>query len=234
MTLDLLDLLARLAAATVLSGAVGFERELRGQTAGLRTHAVVGLGAALFTVVGAYGFTEAPRGDPTRVAAQIVSGIGFLGAGAIVRHGVSVRGVTTAATLWLVAAIGLACGAGAWEAAGASVLIVLVSLVAVRRLRPVLRGRLGSDVVTIELGLRPPRLEDALRLLDARGGRVRALQTEVRGEEQHAELEVRLPAGVGAATLVRELAELEPVTRAAVAGVRPGRGGWDSDEADET
>jgi putative Mg2+ transporter-C (MgtC) family protein len=230
VTLDLLDLLARLAAATALSGAVGIERELRGQTAGLRTHAIVGLGAALFTVVGAYGFEEAPRGDPTRVAAQIVSGIGFLGAGAILRHGLSVRGVTTAATLWLVAAIGMACGAGAWEAAVASVALVLVSLVAVRRVRPALRGRLGSEVVTFTLDLRPPRLEEAVRALEAHGARVRALQTEVRGDEQQAELEVRLPAGVGAPALVRELAALGPVRRAAVAGVRPGRRGWDGGE----
>jgi putative Mg2+ transporter-C (MgtC) family protein len=232
VTLDLLELLARLAAATALSGAVGFERELRGQTAGLRTHAIVGLGAALFTVVGAYGFEEAPRGDPTRVAAQIVSGIGFLGAGAILRHGLNVRGVTTAATLWLVAAIGMACGAGAWEAALASVGLVLVSLVAVRRLRPALRGRLGSDVVTVALDLRPPRLEEVLRALEARGGRVRSLETEVRGDEQQAELEVRLPAGVGAVTLVRELAALEPVQRASLSGVRPGRGAWAVEDPD--
>jgi putative Mg2+ transporter-C (MgtC) family protein len=232
VTLDLPDLLARLALATVLSGAVGVERELRGQTAGLRTHAIVGLGAALFTVIGAYGFDDAPRGDPTRVAAQIVSGIGFLGAGAILRHGVSVRGVTTAATLWLVAAIGMACGAGAWEAALVSVALVLVSLVAVRRARPALRGRLGSDVVTVEIDLRPPLLEEAVRALEARGAQVRSLQTEVRGEEQHAELEVRLPASVGVAALVRELAALAPVRRAAVAGVRPGRGAWDGDDVE--
>jgi len=131
----------------------------------------------------------------------------------------------------LVAAVGMACGAGAWEAALAGVGLVLVSLVVVRRLRPVVRGRLGSDVVQVELDLRPPRLEDALGVLEAHGATVRALTTEVRGDEQHAELEVRLPAGVGVVGVVRELAALEAVARAAVAGVRPGRGGWHDDEA---
>jgi putative Mg2+ transporter-C (MgtC) family protein len=229
VTLDLLDLLARLGAATLLCGLIGLERELRGQTAGLRTHAIVGLGAALFTLVGAYGFADRVPGDPTRVAAQVVSGIGFLGAGAILRHGISVRGLTTAATLWVVAAIGMACGAGAYGAAVACVALVLVSLVAVRRVRPLLRERLGSDLVVLRLELSPPRLDEVTQALEARGARVRSLTSEVEGDVQSAELEVRLPGSVGAAVLLREVAELAPVRRASVAGVRPGRGGWTGD-----
>src|SRR5438067_3788978 len=116
--------LLRLSVAAVLGGAIGFERELRERQAGLRTHLVVCVGSALFTLVSAYGFHEflvnggsLVRTDPTRIAAQIVSGIGFLGAGAIIRQGLSVRGLTTAATLWLVAAIGMASGAGYYSAA---------------------------------------------------------------------------------------------------------------------
>src|SRR5947208_14534242 len=109
-------ILLRLMVAAVLGGAIGFERELRERGAGLRTHLVVCVGSALFTLVSAYAFVG-PRVDPTRIAAQIVSGIGFLGAGAIIRQGFSVRGLTTAATLWLVAAIGMACGAGYYSAA---------------------------------------------------------------------------------------------------------------------
>src|SRR3982751_6516970 len=116
--------LLRLLVAALLGGAIGFERELRERQAGLRTHLVVSVGSALFTLVSAYGFSEfltnggsLVRTDPTRIAAQIVSGIGFLGAGAIIRQGLSVRGLTTAATLWLVAAIGMASGAGYYSAA---------------------------------------------------------------------------------------------------------------------
>ena len=96
----------RLAVAAVLGGAIGVERELRDREAGIRTHLLVSLGSALFTIVSAYGFRgflehggSVVRADPTRIAAQIVTGIGFLGAGAIIRQGLAVRGLTTAATL---------------------------------------------------------------------------------------------------------------------------------------
>src|SRR2546430_13381915 len=114
----------RLVVAAGLGAAIGLERELREREAGIRTHLLVSLGSALFTIVSAYGFHEfltsgasVVRADPTRIAAQIVTGIGFLGAGAIIREGLSVRGLTTAATLWVVAAIGMACGAGWYWAA---------------------------------------------------------------------------------------------------------------------
>jgi putative Mg2+ transporter-C (MgtC) family protein len=121
VTISNWELLARLAVAAGLGGAVGIERELRDREAGIRTHLAVSLGSALFTVVSAYGFEDFVRAgdtvDPTRIAAQIVTGIGFLGAGAIIRSGLSVRGLTTAASLWIVAAIGMASGAGYYWAA---------------------------------------------------------------------------------------------------------------------
>jgi putative Mg2+ transporter-C (MgtC) family protein len=130
--LDGWDALLRLCIAGGLGAAIGFEREIRDREAGIRTHLLVSLGAALFTIVSAYGFHEflasgdnVIRADPTRIAAQIVTGIGFLGAGAIIREGLSIRGLTTAATLWVVAAIGMACGAGYyWPAAAATVLTI--------------------------------------------------------------------------------------------------------------
>src|SRR4051794_28248004 len=127
--------MARLGTAALLGGAIGLERELRDREAGLRTHLLVSVGSALFTIVSAYGFTEflvnggaVVRADPTRIAAQVVSGIGFLGAGAIIRQGFSIRGLTTAATLWVVAAIGMASGAGYFSAAGITTVLVLFSL----------------------------------------------------------------------------------------------------------
>jgi putative Mg2+ transporter-C (MgtC) family protein len=111
------ELLERLGLALVLSAGIGFERELRQKSAGLRTYTLVGLGAALFSLAGAYGFqdelgaTGVPR-DPSRVAAQVVSGIGFIGGGLIFVRRDSVRGLTTAAGVWLTAAVGIAAAAG--------------------------------------------------------------------------------------------------------------------------
>lgn len=129
------DALLRLSVAGVLGASVGFERELRDRGAGIRTHLLVALGSALFTIVSAYGFREfltgggtIVRSDPTRIAAQIVTGIGFLGAGAIIREGLSVRGLTTAATLWVVAAVGMASGAGYYGPAAAATGLTIVAL----------------------------------------------------------------------------------------------------------
>lgn len=120
----------RIGAAAGLGGIVGLERELDEKAAGLRTHMLVAVGSALFTMVGAYGFEDFPARnvDPTRIAAQVVTGIGFLGAGLIFRQGFTIRGLTTAASLWLVAAIGMAAGAGFWMGAVITTVVALISL----------------------------------------------------------------------------------------------------------
>jgi putative Mg2+ transporter-C (MgtC) family protein len=125
-----LEAFARIGVAAALGGVVGLERELDEKAAGLRTHMLVAVGSALFTLVGAYGFSDFPatQVDPTRVAAQVVTGIGFLGAGLIFRQGFTIRGLTTAASLWLVAAIGMAAAAGFWKGAVLTTIIALVSL----------------------------------------------------------------------------------------------------------
>ncbi|MDD4336116.1 MAG: MgtC/SapB family protein [Firmicutes bacterium] len=125
-----------MALATLLGALVGLERERQGKSAGLRTHALVCLGSALITIVSIHGFGQVGPGlrDPARVAAQVVSGIGFLGAGTIMREGLSIRGLTTAASLWTTAGIGLAIGSGmVWPAIGATVLVEFV-LVAMSRI----------------------------------------------------------------------------------------------------
>jgi len=108
--------LGELGSAFVLSSLIGLEREWRQKSAGLRTHTLVGTGAALFVLVSKYGFTDVLGShvilDPSRVAAQIVSGIGFIGGGLIFVRGDAARGLTTAAIVWVIAAIGMACGAG--------------------------------------------------------------------------------------------------------------------------
>ena len=137
-----LDLALRLAAGLVLGAIIGFERELHRQPAGFRTHSLVSLGAALFTVVSAYGFTG-DLVDPTRIAAQIVSGIGFIGAGTILQHRGHIRGLTTAASLWSVAAIGTAAGAGLYVVAGVGTVLILVILSILDRVEEFARRRLG-------------------------------------------------------------------------------------------
>jgi Uncharacterized membrane protein len=124
-----LELAGRLVVGLLLGAAIGFERELHRQPAGFRTHALVALGSALFTIISAYGFAGSTV-DPTRIAAQIVSGIGFIGAGTILQHRGNIRGLTTAASLWAVAAIGMAAGAGllAMAVIGAALILVVLSL----------------------------------------------------------------------------------------------------------
>ena len=123
----ILDITLRLIAAMVLGGVIGIEREFRSKDAGFRTHFLVALGSALFTVVSQYGFGIDLK-DSSRVAAQVVSGIGFLGAGTIIFQKNMVRGLTTAAGLWVTAAIGLACGTGLYVVAAITTTLVLVGL----------------------------------------------------------------------------------------------------------
>lgn len=127
-----LEMMMRLFWATLFGGLVGLEREFHGKVAGLRTHALVSLGSALIMVV-SIDIYAAYRGiaavDPSRIAAQVVSGIGFLGAGAIIRFPSGITGLTTAASLWVVAGVGLACGAGFFKPALVTTLLVLVVLV---------------------------------------------------------------------------------------------------------
>ncbi len=124
-----------LGSAFVLSAAIGLERQIRNKSAGMRTYTVVGMAAALFVLVSKYGFTDVLSNgrivlDPSRVAAQIVSGIGFIGAGLIFVEGDRVKGLTTAATIWLVTGIGMACGAGLpWLALASTGAYFIVALI---------------------------------------------------------------------------------------------------------
>ena len=132
-------LLGRLLLAAVLGGAIGAERELNDQAAGLRTHMLLTIGACLFTLVSAYGFGSAIGTDPSRLAAQVVTGIGFLGGGAIVRHGLTVKGLTTAASIWATASVGVAVGAGSYVLGIGGAVLVVGTLFGLRRVSNVLQ-----------------------------------------------------------------------------------------------
>jgi putative Mg2+ transporter-C (MgtC) family protein len=169
--------LLRLSLAAGLGALVGFERELRDREAGVRTHLLVSLGSALFTIVSAYGFHDfltgggsLVRADPTRIAAQIVTGIGFLGAGAIIRDGMSVRGLTTAATLWVVAGVGMACGAGYYWPATAGTLLTILALWPLRIVayRTIERVKPEENRLTVELAEGQPAGEFLAALDDVR------------------------------------------------------------------
>jgi putative Mg2+ transporter-C (MgtC) family protein len=215
------DVFVRLVVAAALGGAIGFERELREREAGLRTHLLVSVGAAVFTLVSAYGFADFEYGfetgvtlDPTRIAAQIVTGIGFLGAGAIIRQGLSVRGLTTAATLWVVAAIGMASGAGYYSAAVLATLIVLVSLwplrIVAHRVLIRLRPEEGRLLVSLPPGgSAAPLLEQLERF----GARVDTLEIEDAENARLVAVSVHLDDPARAGEMVERVTEMADVRR---------------------
>jgi putative Mg2+ transporter-C (MgtC) family protein len=158
------DMAVRLLLATLLTGLIGFEREATGKAAGLRTHSMVGFGAALFTIVSIAGFDE---GDPARVAAQIVTGIGFLGAGAIWRSEDRVRGLTTAAGLWAAAAIGMGIGSGLLLIGTVGTLITLVVLLGLRRVDMVIARRIAitPDQIAVTID-NVARIKQVIKLVE--------------------------------------------------------------------
>jgi putative Mg2+ transporter-C (MgtC) family protein len=195
------ELALRLIGAALLGGLIGLEREVRDQPAGFRTHMLVALGSCLFTLVSAYGFgaflgEPNVRFDPTRIAAQIVTGIGFLGAGAILRSGMSVRGLTTAASLWVVAAIGLAVGAGAYVLSVATTAITLLALLVLRPVRARLVRGLKTERQEFVLETAPElELDDLVRRVKDVVDRIDQVRVEEEEGVPHVVLVVKLPAG---------------------------------------
>ena len=159
MEASYIDLTMRLSLALALGGAIGIEREYRAKEAGFRTHFLVALGSALFCVVAQYGFGFDLKAS-SRVAAQVVSGIGFLGAGTIIFQKNVVRGLTTAAGLWVTAAIGLACGTGMYVAAVVSTAMVLLGLEVINALIP------QFATTNVELSFMAPTKESVRLLID--------------------------------------------------------------------
>jgi putative Mg2+ transporter-C (MgtC) family protein len=208
MTHDL-ELLGRLVLAAVLGGAIGAERELNDQAAGLRTHMLLTIGACLFTLISAYGFGG--RTDPSRIAAQIVTGIGFLGGGAIVRHGLTVKGVTTAASIWATASVGVAIGAGSYVLGVGGAVLVVGTLFGLRR----------ADVVLQRWGVsREEYLIEAMPSFDmerlAEVGRrekvaLRGMELQEDDDAVRITLLVKLPPGYRPARLLNALSQVEGV-----------------------
>jgi putative Mg2+ transporter-C (MgtC) family protein len=192
------EMVMRLLLAFLAGAIVGMEREQTDRPAGLRTHMLVSGGSALFTLV-SVALADGPGDDRTRIASQIVTGIGFLGAGTIFRSGTSVRGLTTAAGLWTVAAIGMGIGVGGptlWLGLIAAVSVLVIN----RWVRPIERGVMRTQSrVEVRTSRGSDALARVLEALDAEGAavdRVRWLPEDSNGDEAVLEMRVQLPAGL--------------------------------------
>jgi putative Mg2+ transporter-C (MgtC) family protein len=208
----------RLLVAGLLGGFIGWEREVSNHPAGFRTHILVCMGSTLIMLLSIYGFNdwmehENVRMDPARLAAQVISGIGFLGAGTILRHGFTVTGLTTAASLWVVAAIGLAVGAGFYFASVVTTIFVLISLVFLNRMEMVMvrqrRLRLLKLKVRDETGI----LGKVSSFLGEHQVNIRKVTIEEEPEEQRMELRftVKLTSEIDLTNLLQALSGMEGV-----------------------
>jgi putative Mg2+ transporter-C (MgtC) family protein len=208
-----LDLLIRILVGTLLGGAIGYERDLHGRPAGLRTHAIVALASATFMVVSTrfvyyqhYGKDDLIAVDPSRIAASVVSGIGFLGAGAILRDGITVKGLTTAAGLWLVAAIGMAAGGGMYVESLFATVLGLATLTLLRRFEDrgvrFARRRLSLTVDSSRASMAV--IAERLAKLGATIKREEYARSAA-GGETHATFELSLPAAFDDQALVDAL-----------------------------
>jgi len=213
-----LDISIRLVIASVLGAAIGLERELHAHPAGMRTHLLVSLGSAAFTVLSIFFFESpaAPNGslptDPSRIAAQIVSGIGFLGAGAILKYGTSVRGLTTAASLWATAGVGMAAGAGAWVVAVVTTVLIVFSLGPLNWVISRLRLR-GQDLVRLRvLAGKLEALGAISRTLTANKIDIAGVSSQRLGKGRYEiELELRPPPGTKQETIIAAVSSVADV-----------------------
>lgn len=210
------NMFLRLLVAGILAGLIGIERELRSKEAGLRTHFLVGIGSALITIVSKYGFydilgLDGIGLDPSRIAAQIVSGVGFLGAGTIILQKQAVKGLTTAAGIWATSGIGIAVGAGLYEISIFSTVLVLVGLEILQKsLKTILRGQVDMviDILKESKG-------DIIKSIEECKGNViyyKSRKNRNNGEETYTvELKVRLKKQGKALDIIRKIEDTDGV-----------------------
>ena len=213
------EIIIRLVMAVALGGFIGLERErlhvgYRTYSAGFRTHILVCLGSAVCMVV-SLGMHEQFKGDAARIAAQVVSGIGFLGAGAILREGLLVRGLTTAASLWVVASVGLAVGAGYYLIATFGTLLVLFSLVILGAIEDFVRGNSKYDMLSIVVSDSPEQVGLIGSMLEKQLGIIKRIEVNRMGEAGKVLVEVylKLPPEANMLDILHGLAGLPGVYR---------------------
>ncbi|HET8647813.1 MAG TPA: MgtC/SapB family protein, partial [Vicinamibacteria bacterium] len=186
-----LELLVQLLLAVVFGGAVGVERELRGKPAGLRTNILICVGATLFTVL-SFRMAEG-RGDPGRVAAQVLTGVGFIGAGTILHLRGSVTGLTSAATIWVVAAVGMAVGARAYVEAGGATLLIMMVLAGLSPLEGFLARQGARSHFTVHCRPEAGAVDELEALVRRTGLELERLQSRLENVDLVVELDVRGP-----------------------------------------
>ena len=173
--------------AAGLSSLIGIEREVHGQPAGLRTHMILGVGAALAAIlsINYSHFLSSPDlpSDPARIVAQVISGVGFLGAGAILRLGVTVKGLTTASSLWTTAIIGIACGSGYFELAGFTTVLVLGILTVISSLEGRFLGEYRTHTLKVVLDDRPGIVNSVRSILEEHGAKLLSLNASMPDKE---------------------------------------------------
>jgi putative Mg2+ transporter-C (MgtC) family protein len=221
--LELWEGLLRLGLAAVLAGAIGIERELREQEAGLRTHMLVCVGATMFMLVGVYGWSDYELGndigvvvDPSRVASYVVSGIGFLGAGAIIRHGINVRGLTTAASLWVVAAIGVSVGAGMYVLSIATTALVILALWPLAQVKLLLEGKSDESRRLAVTLAKDASVASALATIEESGFAMESVEVGEEEGSRRLDVVIKKTAEASVGMLLDDLGALEGVRSATV------------------
>lgn len=213
--MEVIDMLLRLGAGILVGLVVGLEREHAQRPAGMRTHLLVALGAAAVTVAGEWMSLKYPGSDPMRLAAQVVSGIGFLGAGTIIKAGVNIRGLTTAASLWVTACLAIAAGIGMYVVAAAGTLAVLIALVVLERVEKRINAQHHISSALLEVVSGDAGAVEAISAAIAKHGiEPSDVLVEVAGDE--IKIEVRMTARTRAAlaALLADVAAMGGVRRA--------------------
>lgn len=216
--INLQTITLRLLLSTILGGLLGWERERRRQNAGLRTHMVISVGSCLLMLISIYipqTFSEYPNVDPGRIAAQVVSGIGFLGAGAIFRLGGNTHGLTTAATIWAVAAVGLSVGVGMYEAAVLVSLLLLFVLAILDKVGK--KFFIGGSLKTLKISFQSAKIETGkvFAILEQYGITFRNINIEQSTNKQHSKIKlyVYVPDKLNVKHFYKDLNELKNVSQ---------------------
>lgn len=191
---NLILVLIALVLSVILCGLVGIERELRGRSAGLRTHLLVGVGSCLIMIISIYGFPAmfGEKRDVARLAAQIITGVGFLGAGAIIHHNSGIKGLTTAGTIWVAMAIGIACGSLNFILAVAATLIIMFVLVTIRKFEVKINHK--KPYIVISAPMSDSLLEKIILVSKEYECSVQGLSSEVIEDEKGKRVEVSFQA----------------------------------------
>jgi putative Mg2+ transporter-C (MgtC) family protein len=215
MSANWVEMILRLVLATVFGGLVGYQRERAEKPAGLRTHVLVCLGSALIMQLSFYPFKEIARVDPTRIAAGVVIGIGFLGAGTIIRQGSTVHGLTTAASVWVTAGVGLAIGIGFYVPAVATTALIIMVLTALKQIEVHMIG--DNKIIELVSKDTPGQLGKIGVVLGESGVNIRNIEINCAEDTGlcNVRLQVEQPPNISASNIIDKLSSIPGITRAA-------------------